>query len=358
LRIQARPQEPVDPAAVEQKLAELEHASRQAGLTGEETKAVIELAKRVQADKFELFKLQAKGKLNDVEQRAFEKLVSTFGHPLEKELAKVREVAAEAKLTAEETAAAEKVALQEGFNNDAIVCRYESGKMSPVEKAAFDKVIALKGHPRAKEIDNLTEVARRAGLSDQQLKTLRGLAARAEWDLEKIRELKRTNQLSEAESSALAKLQPELARLKSREDAGNLERTRLLRQVAKIAGVTEAEVEALMDAIRQAGADEHGLLAAKQAGELSGPAAAGLRKLEGLLGKLEDFVVSPHKKEIGKLLEAAPQAGLTAEETRLLVKLAVRVNFDLEAVKELHSSGKLSEAEVRVLDKLRANRIR
>jgi hypothetical protein len=40
------------------------------------------------------------------------------------------------------------------------------------------------------------------------------------------------------------------------------------------------------------------------------------------------------------------------------VKLAVRVNFDLEAAKELHSSGKLSEAEVRVLDKLRANRIR
>ena len=107
--------------------------SRQAGLTGEETKAVIELAKRVQADKRELFKLQANGKLNDVEKRAFEKLDSTFGHPLEKELTKVREVAAEAKLTAEETAAAEKVALQEGFNNDAIVCRYENGKMSPVE---------------------------------------------------------------------------------------------------------------------------------------------------------------------------------------------------------------------------------
>jgi hypothetical protein len=353
LRSQAGPEEPVDAAVVEQKLAELENASRQAGLTGEETKAVVALARRVQADKRELFKLQACGKVSDVEQRAMQKLVSAFGHPLERELAEVRQVAAEAGLTAEETAAAEKVALQEGFNNDAIICRYETGKMSPVEKAAFEKVIALKGHPRAEEIQELTEVARQAGLSDQQLQTLRGLAARAAWDLETIKEWKRTNQLSEAESSALDKLAPEIARLQSRQNAGQSEKARKFRQVAKVAGLTDAETEALQAAIQQAGSDEYGLLEAKRAGTLSASAAAGLKKLEGLMGKLEDFVASPHKKEIGKLLEASSQAGLTAEETGVIVKLAVRVNFDLEAAKQLKAAGRLSEVEVRALDKLR-----
>ena len=108
-------------------------------MTAEETQAALEVAKRVQADKHELCKLEACGKLNAVEKRAFDKLIGKFGHPLEKDLAKLREVAAEAKLTAEETAAAEKVALQEGFHNDAIVRRYENGKLSPVEKAALKK---------------------------------------------------------------------------------------------------------------------------------------------------------------------------------------------------------------------------
>jgi hypothetical protein len=44
-------------------------------------------------------------------------------------------------------------------------------------------------------------------------------------------------------------------------------------------------------------------LQAKRTNKLSTPAAEGLKKLESLLGKLEDLAASPDKREIGKLLE-------------------------------------------------------
>lgn len=355
LRSKANPADAVDAAAIDQKLAELERSCVQAGLTAEETQAALEVAKRVRADKYEVCKLEACGKLNAVEKRAFDKLIGRFGHPLEKDLAKLREVAAEAKLTAEETAAAEKIALQEGFDNDAIVRRYESGKLSPVEKGAFEKVIAIKGHPRAEEISQLTEVARQAGLSDAQLQTLRGLAARADWDLEKVKELKRTNQLSDAEAWALAKLEPYVSKLQSPPDSRNSEKVRSFRQVGKIAGLSDTETEALLEAVKQAGGDEQGLLQAKQANSLSAPAAAGLKKLENLLGKLEDFAASPHKTEIGKLLEIAASAGLSNEEAAVLMKLATRASFERERVKQFKDSGQLSDAEVRVVEKIVAS---
>jgi alkylhydroperoxidase family enzyme len=351
----AEPAEPADAAAIDQKLAELERACVQAGLTAEETQAALNVAKRVQADKHELCKLEACGKLNAVEKRAFDKLIGRFGHPLEKELAKLREVAAEAKLTAEETAAAEKVALQEGFDNDAIVRRYESGKLSPVEKAAFEKVIAVKGHPHADEISQLTEVARQAGLTDAQLQTLRGLAARADWDLERAKELKRTHQLSEAEAAAVAKLEPFVSKLQSPPDSGGSEKVRSFRQVGKIAGLSDAETEALLEAVKQAGGDEQGLLQAKQANKLSAPAAAGLKRLESLLGNLEDFAASPHTKDIGKLLETAASAGLNNEEAAVLLKLATRANFDRETVRQFKDSGQLSDAELHVVEKVLAS---
>lgn len=355
LRSKANPADAVDAAAIDQKLAELERSCVQAGLTAEETQAALEVAKRVRADKYEVCKLEACGKLNAVEKRAFDKLIGRFGHPLEKDLAKLREVAAEAKLTAEETAAAEKIALQEGFDNDAIVRRYESGKLSPVEKGAFEKVIAIKGHPRAEEISQLTEVARQAGLSDAQLQTLRGLAARADWDLEKVKELKRTNQLSDAEAWALAKLEPYVSKLQSPPDSRNSEKVRSFRQVGKIAGLSDTETEALLEAVKQAGGNEQGLLQAKQANSLSAPAAAGLKKLENLLGKLEDFAASPHKTEIGKLLEIAASAGLSNEEAAVLMKLATRASFERERVKQFKDSGQLSDAEVRVVEKIVAS---
>lgn len=355
LRSKANPADAVDAAAIDQKLAELERSCVQAGLTAEETQAALEVAKRVRADKYEVCKLEACGKLNAVEKRAFDKLIGRFGHPLEKDLAKLREVAAEAKLTAEETAAAEKIALQEGFDNDAIARRYESGKLSPVEKGAFEKVIAIKGHPRAEEISQLTEVARQAGLSDAQLQTLRGLAARADWDLEKVKELKRTNQLSDAEAWALAKLEPYVSKLQSPPDSRNSEKVRSFRQVGKIAGLSDTETEALLEAVKQAGGNEQGLLQAKQANSLSAPAAAGLKKLENLLGKLEDFAASPHKTEIGKLLEIAASAGLSNEEAAVLMKLATRASFERERVKQFKDSGQLSDAEVRVVEKIVAS---
>jgi tRNA C32,U32 (ribose-2'-O)-methylase TrmJ len=271
---------------------------------------------------------------------------------LAEDLAKLREVAAEAKLTAEETTAAEKVALQEGFNNDALVRRYEGGQLSAVEKSAFEKVLAVKGHPRAEEIAKLKEVARQAGLSDAELKTVRGLAARADWDIEKAKELKRTNQLSDAEEAVVAKLQPFVSQLESPARSGDSQEVRTFRQVCKVAGLSGAEAEALLEAVKQAGGDEQGLLQAKQANKISGPAAAGLKKLESLFGKLEDFVASPHKKEIGKLLETAVSAGLSTEETAVLMKLAAKANFDRDTVKQLKDSGRLSDAEIRVVEKI------
>jgi hypothetical protein len=357
-RSHAQPKEPADAAAVEQKLAEVERSCAEADLTAEETKAAVALAKRVKADKYELCKLAACGKLNAVEKRAFDKLIGRFGHPLTNELAKLREVAAEAKLTAEETAAAEKIALQEGFNNDALVRRYEGGKLSPVEKAAFEKVIAVKGHPRAKELEQLTDVARLAGLPEAELKTLRGLAARADWDIEKVKAWKRANQLSEAEAAALAKLQPFASQLPSRPERGEPERVRGFRQAGKVAGLTDAETTALLEAIQVAGGDEQGLLEAKRANKLSAPAAAGLKKLESLLGKTEDLVASPYKKEIGKLLETAAAAGLSTEETGVLMKLAAKAKYDREAVRKLKDSGRLSDAEVRVVEKIIASQNR
>jgi hypothetical protein len=352
---QADPGQAADAASVGQKLAELERACAEAGLTTDETKAALEVAKRVQADKYEVCKLEACGKLSAVEKHAFDKLVGKFGHPLAKDLAKLREVATEAKLTAEEIAAAEKAALQEGFNNDALLRRYEGGQLTAVERSAFEKVLAVKGHPRAEEIAKLTEVARQAGLSDADLKTLRALAARADWDVEKAKELRRSGQLSAAEEAVVAKLQPFVSQLESRTGAGDSQEVRTFRQVGKVAGLIETETEALLEAVKQAGGDEQGLLQAKQANQLSVPAAAGLKKLESLFGKLEDFIASPHKKEIGKLLEAAASAGLSTEETAVLMKLATKANFDRDTVKQLKDSGRLSDAEIRVVEKILAS---
>ena len=341
-----------DAAGLEQKLAELERACRQADLTPDETQAAIAVAKRVKGDKREVVKLHATGKLNAVEQRAYEKLIRTHGHPLERDLAKLREVAAEAKLTAEETAAAEKLAQREGFDNDAILLQYESGKLSAVEKSAVEKVLAAKGHPHAQEIAKLTEAARQVGLTDEQIKTLRGLATRAGWDLDKIKEWKRSQQLSEAEAAAVAKLEPMLAGRRTENAVGGSEKARAFRRLARVLELSDEETDDLLAAAKQAGADERGLLEAQRAGQLSGPAAAGLKKLEGLLGKLADFVDSPHKAEIGRLLEHSATAGLTLEETRAILKVAVSAKFDLDAVKQLQAAGRLSEVEARAFAKL------
>jgi len=355
LRTQGNPNELADAAAIEQKLNELERGCIQASLSAEETKAALDVSKRVNADKYELCKLAACGKLSAIEKSAFDKLVARFGHPLDKDLAKLREVTAQAGLTAAETALAERVALQEGFDNKAILRRYEIGKMSAEEKAAFEKILALQGHPHADGIARLTEAARQAGLSDSQLQTLRGLAARADWDLQRIKEWKRTGQISDAETAALGKLQPFVEHLQSTPNAGEAEKVRVFRQVCQVAGLSDAETEALFEAVKQAGGDEQGLLQAKQAGQLAESAAAGLKKLESLLGKLEDFVDSPHKKEIGKLLEMAALAGLSTEETGVLMKLAAKANHDRETVKQMHDSGGLIDAEVRVVEKVLAS---
>lgn len=198
-------------------------------------------------------------------------------------------------------------------------------------------------------------MAKQAGFSDAELKTLRGLAARADWDVEKAQELKRTNQLSDDEEAVAAKLAPFVSLFESRTQASESKEVRTFRQIGKVAGLTEAEAEALLEAVKQVGGDEQGLLQAKQANKLSAPAAAGLKKLETLFGKLEEFVASPHKKEIGKLLETAVAAGLSTDETAVLMKLAAKANFDRDTVKRLKDSGRLSDAEIRVVEKILAS---
>jgi hypothetical protein len=76
--------------------------------------------------------------------------------------------------------------------------------------------------------------------------------------------------------------------------------------------------------------------------------------LESLFGKLVDFAASPHKKEIGRLLQTAAAAGLSSEETAVLMKLATKANFDRETVKQMKDSGRLSDAEIRVVEKILA----
>jgi hypothetical protein len=233
---------------------------------------------------------------------------------------------------------------------------YARGLLDVLEHLQVDRsLLALQGHPHADGIARLTEAAQQAGLSDTQLQTLRALAARADWDLERIKEWKRTGQISDAETAALGKLQPFVEHLQSTPNAGEAEKVRVFRQVCQVAGLSDAETEALFEAVKQAGGDEQGLLQAKQAGQLAESAAAGLKKLESLLGKLEDFVDSPHKKEIGKLLEMAARAGLSTEETGVLMKLAAKANHDRETVKQMYDSGGLIDAEVRVVEKVLAS---
>ena len=80
---------------------------------------------------------------------------------------------------------------------------------------------------------------------------------------------------------------------------------------------------------------------------------------------------APDAAQVGKVMEELAQSplmgviliysieakyiqpsGLSAEETGAIVKLAVKVKFDLDAAKQLHTSGRLSDIEKRAFEKL------
>jgi len=355
LRSQA---DPADSPEVAAKVEQLENVGRQAGLSREEVKALIDVAKETQGDKRKLVQALCSDRATAIQKQAFEKIVRVFGHPLEDDLWKLRDVAKKAGLTSEETEAAEKVALATGFSGDAILLHYETGRMSAIEKSAFEKVIGLQGHPKADEIEKLTAAARQAGLSDGQIQTLRGLAARAGWKLDQVVEWKLNKKLSDAEAAAIVKLEAGIGPLELAGDSGKAETKKAVLQLVKAAGCSDQETAALLAVLKKGEIEDVAIIAAVRNGPHSEAAVAGLKKLESLLGKIEDFMVSSHRETVGKLLKVAAAANLTAEETGAMLKVAHKADYDLETVKRLKAAGQLSDVESRVLEKIQDHVVR
>lgn len=346
--------DPADPPEVAAKIDQLENAGRQAGLTDEELRALIETAKQANADKRKLVQALCADDATAAQKQAFEKIVRTFGHPLEDDLWKLRDLARQAGLNAEETAAAEKLALATGFNDEAILLRYETGKMSEIEKSAFQKVLAKQGHPKAEDIEKLNAAGKKAGLNEAQIQTLRGLVARAGWDLDRVIELKVTGKLTADESTALAKLEADIGPLELAGDGESKDKQAIL-QLIKAAGCTPEETSALLAVLRKGEIEDPAIIPAMRSGKYTEAAATGLGKLESLLGKLDEFITSPHKDTVGDLLKTAAAAGLDSDETGVMLQLALRADYDLENVKQLMNSGQLSNAESQVLEKIRTH---
>jgi len=348
----ADPNEGITAEEVQNKLAKLEDAAWQAGLSTEETEAVLKLAERVKCDEKVLMGLNAKGKLSDVEAKAVDKLVSHFGNPLEKELAKLREGAAQAGLTDEELKAAEKLAVREAFDEKTIIALYEAGKLSDVERKSLEKLFKQFGHPHEDELKKLAELSEEAGLSDAEAETLKRGFVRAGCEVEKVVELKKSGELSKKEAAALKKLEAHFGKLEYHVDNPRDEEIPALVKLAQMTQMNEAETDALMTLFKQVDLDERQMLELKKSGELSDAESAAVVKLEGLFGKLEDFVESSHREEIGELLEASIEADLSLEETKAALKLATIVNFEIEVAQRLKKAGRLTDVEGKALEKL------
>ncbi|MBC8874283.1 MAG: M48 family metalloprotease [Planctomycetes bacterium] len=348
----ADPNDEITAEEVQNKLAKLESAVWQAGLSTDETKAFLKLAERVKCDEKVLMSLRANGKLSEVEAKGVDKLVSHFGNPVEDELAKLREGATQAGLTAEETKTAEKVAEREAFDEKAIIALYETGKLSEVEGKALEKLFKHFGHPYADELEKLTELAKEAGLTDAETETLKHGFVRAGCEVEKVVELKKSGGLSEKEATALKKLEAHLGKLEYHIDNPRDKEIPTLLKLARLAEMNEAETDAMMALFKRVDLDEGELLELKKSGKLSGPEAAAIVKLESIFGKLEDFAKNPRKEEISELLDASIQADLSLEETKAALKLAAIINFELEVAQRLKKAGRLTDVEAKALEKL------
>lgn len=348
----AEPNDEITEEEVQNKLAKLEDAAWQAGLSTDETKAFLKLAERVKCDEKVLMSLKAKGKLTDVEAKAVVKLVQHFGNPVEEELAKLRDGAAEAGLSEEELRAAEKVAVREAFDEKAIVALYEAGKLSDVEKTALEKLFTQFGHPYADELEKLTKLANDAGLTAAETEALKHGFVRAGCDVEAVVALKKSGGFNEKEAEALKKLEAHIGKLEYHIDNPRDKEVQTLIKLAKVAGMNEAETDAMIALLKRVDLDEEALLEQRKTGKLSEQEAAAITKLEGILGKLDDFVENPRKEEVGKLLEASIEADLSLEETKALLKLATLVNFDHEVAQRLKEAGRLTDVEAEALEKI------
>jgi hypothetical protein len=348
----AEPNDQITAAELNEKLAKLDEAAGRAGLSDEETKAVLQLAERVQGDEKTLMKLKATGKLSEVEARAVDKLIRRLGNPLEKELGKLGEVAARAGLTDAEHEAARELLIREGFDEKAIVTLFETGKLSPVEKKAAEKIFAVVGHPYAEKLDKLAEMAKQARLTAAEAECLKRGFLRAGCDLREVVKLKQSGSLSEEEVAALKKLEDHFGKLEYHIDNPHEDQVQVVVRLAKVAELTTDLTDALMGLLKRAEFDEHTLLQWQQAGKLTEQEASAVAKLEELLGDLERFVEDPHKEELGELLLAASKANLTLEETKAIKKLAVLVDYDFELAQRLKAAGRLTDLEVKALEKI------
>jgi beta-lactamase regulating signal transducer with metallopeptidase domain len=344
----------ISAAELAAKLAQLEDAAWQAGLSAEEREAVVKLAKRMKFDIKAMMQLKALGKLSDVEARAGDKLIREFGNPLEEELAELRQICQEAGLTEEEIKAAEKVALQEAFDEGAILARHETGKLSAKEQAIMKKLLDHHGHPYAEQLEVLAEVAKAARLTDAETAVCRGLLARAGGDMAAVLQIKQSKKLSKKEAAAVAKAEAVLGKLEYYMEQPDEERVRVLFTLTRIAGLTPAETDAVMELAKKIEFSTQAALERKTSGQLSKQEAAGLAKIEGLFGKLEEIADSPHRETLGELLELAFKADLSLEETTAVVKLAVRIDFNRQTAQQMRWNNQLSELEAKAFDKLAA----
>lgn len=348
----ADPNDEITAEEVQNKLGKLESAAWQAGLSTDETKAVLKAAERVKCDKKMLMSLNAKGKLSEVEAKGVNKLVSHFGSPVEDELAKLREGAVQAGLTDEELKAAEKVAVREAFDEKAILALYEAGKLSDVEEKALEKIFRQFGHPYEDELKKLAELAKEAGLGDAEAETLKHGFVRAGCEVEKVVELKKAGKLNKEEAAALKKLEAYFGKLEYHIDNPRDKEIPVLMRLAQITAMSEAETDAMIALFKRVDGDEQQLLEMKKSGDLSDSETGAISKLESVFGKLEDFAQNSRKDEIGELLEASIEANLSVEETKAAVKLATIVNFELDVAKRLQKAGRLSDVEAKALEKL------
>ena len=348
----AQSKDGISAAELQDKLARLESATWQAGLSPDETKAFLKLAERVECDEKVLMKLQAQGKLSDMEAKAMEKLIQHFGNPLEDELAKLRQAGQQAGLTEDEQKAAEKTAVREGFDEKAIAVLFETGKLSDEEARAFEKLVAHLGHPFADELQKLAELAKQAGLTEPEAQTLKKGFVRAGCDVQGVMKLKNSGKLSKAEAAALEKLEAHTGKLEHLVDGPRDERLEAAVKLAKLAGATPDESDALVALLKRVDFEGRGVVELKKSGTLSDRETAVLTKLEGILGDLDAFADNPQQKPLRDLLQAALDAELSREETAALLKLAVLVEFDHRVAKRLKDAGRLTDEEARAFEKV------
>jgi hypothetical protein len=343
----------ISEAELADKLAKLEGACWEAGLTAEESEAVEKLAKRMKADEKAILRLKALGKLSEVEARAADKLIRHFGNPLEEDLAEIEQMGQEAGLSEAEVKALQDLAVRYAFDEDAILAVYEAGKGSPVERAGIAKLIDHFGHPYPEHVEAVMKIAKVVKLTDAETATVRGLLARAQWDPAEVLELKQAKKLSAKEAAAVAKAEAVLGKLEYYVDlADDGEEVRVLFKLAQMAGLSDAETDAVMALAKEIDFRERAALERKQAGKLSELESAGLKKLEGLLGDLEDVVDSPYKDDLGKLFELAGQADLSLDESKALLELAIRAEFDRDRIEQMYHGGRLSDLELRAVEKV------